>query len=72
MVERADLLDAARALMKQIAGKPASALRMAKRSLVAAKTGGLEEALDREAFAQMASYSSPDMRATLAKMKARS
>ena len=71
VTERAELLDAARALMKQIVDKPASSMRMAKRSLVAAKVNGLEEALDREAFAQMASYSSPDMRATLAKMKAR-
>jgi enoyl-CoA hydratase/carnithine racemase len=65
------LLDAARDAAREIAARPTSGVRMAKRALVRRKLEGLESALDYEATAQMGSFSSPEMREAIAKLKAR-
>ena len=65
------LLDAALAMAREIAAKPAAAVRMTKRALVQEKLAGLEAALDYEAMAQMESFASPEMRRAIAQLRAR-
>ncbi len=60
------LLDEALALAAEMAAKPPSGVRMAKRALARPKIEGLEAALDYEAAAQMTSYASPEMREAFA------
>jgi len=66
-----ELLDVSLATAREIAAKPASGMRMAKRALVQEKLTGLEAALDHEATAQMSSFSSPEMRQAIAQLKGR-
>jgi enoyl-CoA hydratase len=66
-----ELLEASLAVAREIAGKPASAMRLAKRALVRHKLAGLEAALDYEAAAQMSSFASGEMRQALAQLKQR-
>jgi len=65
------LLEAALATAREIAAKPASGMRMAKRALVQQKLAGLEAALDHEATAQMSSFNSDEMRQAIAQLKDR-
>ena len=59
------------AVARDIAAKPTSAVRLAKRALVRHKLSGLEAALDYEAAAQMSSFASAEMRQALAQLKQR-
>lgn len=70
VVPGAELEEAALAMAREIAAKPAGAVRLAKRALVRPKLEGLEAALDYEASAQMASYASDEMKAALARVRA--
>jgi enoyl-CoA hydratase len=63
------LMDEAMKLAAQIAAKPASGVRMAKRALARPKLEGLESALDYEATAQMNSYASSEMREALSALR---
>lgn len=65
------LAETALATAREIAARPASPVRMAKRALVRQKLDGLEAALDYEAMAQMGSFSSPEMRRAIAELKSR-
>ena len=64
------LLDEALGVAREIAAKPASGMRMAKRAIVQEKLAGLEAALDHEATAQMSSYASAEMREAIARARA--
>lgn len=66
------LLDESLSVAREIARKPASGMRMAKRALVQQKLSGLEAALDYEATAQMSSFASDEMRQMLTQMKRKS
>lgn len=65
------LLEAALAVAREIAAKPASGVRMTKRALVQQKLANLEAALDHEATAQMSSFNSDEMRRAIAQLKSR-
>ncbi|MBI2886000.1 MAG: hypothetical protein HYY02_02195 [Chloroflexi bacterium] len=65
------LMEEALSLARQMAAKPPSGVRMAKRALVKPTLEGLEAALDYEATAQMTSYASPEMRQALASLRRR-
>ena len=65
VIPRDRLMDEAREVAGEIASKPTGAMRTAKRALVRFKLDGLESALDHEATAQMASFSSPEMKRLL-------
>lgn len=58
-------------MAREIAAKPTSAMRIAKRALVKRKLNGLEESLDYEATAQMGSFASSEMRTSLEKISTR-
>ena len=62
VVPQEKVMEEAMSIAKQMAEKPASSLRMAKRALARPKIEGLEEALDYEANAQMISFGSTEMR----------
>ena len=71
-VPTADVFGRAMEIAGDLARKPASALRMAKRALVKRKLDGLEAALDYEATAQMSSFASDEMREALDRMLSKS
>lgn len=70
-VPEADVLPLAMTIARDIARKPTSAMRLAKRALVKRKLDGLEAALDYEAAAQMSSFASSEMREALERMLSR-
>ena len=67
-----ELLDEALVTAREIATRPTSGMRMAKRTIVQEKLAGLEAALDHEATAQMSSFASPEMRAAITRAQSRS
>jgi enoyl-CoA hydratase/carnithine racemase len=71
-VPAADVFARAMEIAGDLARKPTSAMRMAKRALVKRKIEGLEAALDYEATAQMSSFASEEMRAALDSMLSKS
>ena len=58
-------------MAREIAAKPAQAMRLAKRGLARRKFDGLESALDYEAMAQASGFASEEMRATIEAMRAK-
>jgi enoyl-CoA hydratase len=65
------LMAAAVTLGKELAAKPGAAVRTAKQALAARKLAGLDEALDRDAKLQAASFASTAMREAIGRMTAR-
>jgi enoyl-CoA hydratase/carnithine racemase len=65
------LMGAAVTLAKELAAKPGTAARTSKRALAARKLAGLDEALDRDAKLQAASFASSEMRAAIGSLTAR-
>jgi len=61
-VPKSNVRETALTMAREIAGKPAQAMRLAKRALVRRKLDGLESALDYEAVAQANGFASAEMR----------
>lgn len=66
---REEVLPEALKIAHDLAAKPKSAVRMAKRALNRAKLNGLEAALDYELSAQMTSFASPELKEALATLQ---
>jgi enoyl-CoA hydratase len=69
ILSQEELMPASIAVAKEIATKPPSMVRMAKRALMRQKLANLESALDYEAIAQMGAYASPEMREAIAQFR---
>ncbi len=64
-VPQKSVRETALTMAREIAAKPAQAMRLAKRALARRKFDGLESALDYEAMAQASGFASDEMRATI-------
>jgi enoyl-CoA hydratase/carnithine racemase len=71
-VPAATVRETALTMAREIAAKPAPAMRLAKRALAQRKLDGLEKALDYEAMAQASGFASEEMRAMIEAWRKRS